>query len=122
MADTLAHERLRVKGNAHSRHAQHGEVVRAIANRHYLVERDILLLCDGAEEFSFLFAIDNFACDSPGDRSVFYLQFVRKNVIEPQPFSQVTPKEGEAPGQDRGLIAKGFQCGDESLRAFFEWN
>ena len=55
----LPHHGLGTVRDAHAGEVQHGDVVGSIADRHHLLERDVLLICDFSKQGGFAISVDD---------------------------------------------------------------
>ena len=109
--------RLRVKGDAKAGFFEHEEIIRAVADRDDLIERDAFLLRDRVQEFGFSFGIHNGRDDFAGDDAVFDFEGVCVGVVESELGLERIGDESKTPADDRGFETEGFQNRDELLRA-----
>ncbi len=96
---------------------QHGQVVGAVAHGDHLLQMDVFLEGQQFQQLGFPLSIHDLMKVFPGKFPVFDLQFVGKNVVEPQLGFQVISEVGESPGKDGGAVAVLFQRAQQAFGA-----
>ena len=118
----LAHERLGAVGNAHAGETEHGEIIGAIANGDGLIEGNSLFSADCLQHLSFALTVHNGRNDVAGNEAIDDFEFVGMEVINAKTGLQMTSEEGEAAGEDCGLVTLAFQRGNETFAASGDGN
>ena len=94
-----------MEGDAQSGHAQHGQVVRAVAHGNGLRDVHLLHLGDEPQQFRLALAVHHVAHVAAGQLAVHHLQLVGVDVIDAILLLQVFAEIGESAGQDGNLVA-----------------
>src|SRR5882724_11829420 len=106
MSCALGDERLGVEGDAEAGGGEHGEIISAVADGDRLLERDVFLRGDFLEELRLALGVDDLALDLAGQDAALDLQVVGADVVDAELLLQVQAEEGEAAGDDGGLVAE----------------
>jgi hypothetical protein len=89
-------------------------------DRDHLFERDVLAFGDLSKQCGFAISVDDGRDDAAGDKAIANLEFVGVHVVDAEALLQGICEEGEAAGENGGLVAEQVQGSDEALGAVGE--
>src|ERR1700733_14297031 len=106
MAGRLPYQWLGSESDAHAGDSKHGKIVGAIPYRDYLIERDIFLDSNLAQQLGLARAVYDRRPNLPAHHAVHDIQIIRKDIVDPQTLLQMLSEEIEPSGEDRRFVAK----------------
>ena len=118
MPGALRNHGLRVKSDPQPSGGEHREIVRSVAHRDRLLQRDVLLCRDFLEVLRLALGVDDFAFDPACQNSVLDFEVVGADVVDAEFALEVFAEVGEAAGDDGGFVSERFEGGDQAFGAF----
>src|SRR5580698_8651970 len=115
MAGCLSNDGLCPEGDAHAGNSKHGQIVGSVTYRNDLLERDVLLAGNLAQQFGFSWTINDLGFNLAADLAIDDVQFIGEDVVDSQSLLQVPGEEGEASRQDCRFITKHLERANQLL-------